>query len=72
MSTMQSNVVPDSSAPLLTPRQAAEMLAVCERTLWDLTHRKKEIPCVRIGRAVRYDEADLRAWIGRHKTGGVQ
>jgi excisionase family DNA binding protein len=52
---------------LLTPPEAAKALAVSERTLWSLTQRK-EIPCVRIGRAVRYDPADLRAWIAARKA----
>jgi excisionase family DNA binding protein len=55
---------------LLRPREAAEMLAVSERTLWDLSNGGG-LPCVRIGRAVRYDPADLAGWIARQKAGGV-
>ncbi len=51
---------------LLTPREAAAALAVCEKTLWSLAKRG-ELPAVRIGRAVRYDVADLRAWIDSRK-----
>ena len=51
---------------LLKPREAAQSLAVSERTLWDLTNRGN-LPCVRIGRAVRYDPADLIAWIAHQK-----
>jgi excisionase family DNA binding protein len=51
---------------LLTTRQAAQMLAIGERTLWELT-RQKAIPCVRIGRAVRYSPLDLQAWIEAQK-----
>ena len=47
---------------LLKPREAARCLAVSERLLRDLTNRS-DLPCVRIGRAVRYDPADLEAWI---------
>jgi len=47
---------------LLTARQAAKVLTICEKTLWTLTQRG-EIPAVKIGRAVRYDPADLRVWI---------
>lgn len=43
---------------LLTPRDAAAELAISERTLWGLTKRK-ELPCVRIGKSVRYRPADL-------------
>jgi len=51
---------------LLTPQEAARSLNVCERTLYSLT-KAGELPAVRIGRAVRYDIADLRAWIERAK-----
>ena len=51
---------------LLTPREAAKALSVCERTLFGLT-KEGELPTVRIGRAVRYDLADLRAWIEKAK-----
>jgi excisionase family DNA binding protein len=47
---------------LLTARQAARALSISERTLWSLT-KSGQIPAVRIGRAVRYDPADLRRWI---------
>ncbi len=53
---------------LLRPREAAEALAVCERTLWSMT-ASGQIPSVRIGRAVRYDPADLREWIEAQKGG---
>jgi excisionase family DNA binding protein len=52
---------------LLTPREAAKALSLCEKTLWTLT-RRGELPAVRIGRAVRYDLADLRAFIDAAKS----
>jgi excisionase family DNA binding protein len=55
-----------TQALLLTTPQAARSLAISERTLWDLTKRG-EIPAVRIGRSVRYDPEDLKAWIDRQK-----
>lgn len=51
---------------LLRPRQAAEMLAISERTVWELTNRG-DLPCIRLGRSVRYDPADLADWIERKK-----
>jgi excisionase family DNA binding protein len=51
---------------LLTRRQAAQTLAIGERTLWELT-RSGAIPCLRIGRAVRYSPLDLQAWIETRK-----
>jgi excisionase family DNA binding protein len=56
-------------ALLLTPRDAARALAISERTLWGLT-KQGLIPCIRIGRAVRYALADLEAWIESHRQKG--
>jgi excisionase family DNA binding protein len=57
----------NSQALLLTPPEAARALAISPRTLWGMT-QSGEIPCVRIGRSVRYDPADLRAWISAQKS----
>jgi predicted DNA-binding transcriptional regulator AlpA len=47
---------------LLPPKQAATYLAISERKLWGLT-KKNRIQTVRIDRCVRYDIADLDAFI---------
>jgi len=47
---------------LLKPPEAAKALAISERLLRDLKKRG-EIAAVCIGGAVRYDVADLRAFI---------
>lgn len=52
---------------LLPPKEAAKALSICERTLYALG-KSGEIPVVRIGRSVRYDVADLRAFIERTKN----
>jgi len=51
---------------LLTPPQAAEALQVSPRTLWGLT-KAGRLPAIRIGRSVRYDLRDLRAFIDGEK-----
>jgi len=51
---------------LLRAKEAAELLAISERKLWELTNAGR-VPCLRIGRAVRYDCQDLLAWIQRQK-----
>ena len=48
-----------NSIQLLKPADAAQLLAISERTLWTLTKEGK-IPCVRLGRSVRYSVEDLR------------
>jgi excisionase family DNA binding protein len=61
-------MVANHNGPLLwTTRQAAEALAISERKLWDLTNRRL-IPCVRIGRSVRYAVIDIQRWIESQKT----
>ena len=51
---------------LLTAKQAAECLALSPRKLWSLT-AGGDVPCVRIGRALRYSRDDLRGWIESQK-----
>jgi len=62
---------PAKPAALLTTREAAELLAVCERTLWELT-RSGEIPCVRIRRSVRYRPESLSAYLTNVERSGRQ
>ena len=47
---------------LLTVREAAQALSVCEKTLWIMT-KNGDIPVIRMGRAVRYPLDGLREWI---------
>lgn len=58
---------------LLTPRQAAQTLAISPRKLWDLTN-SGDVPHIRIGRSVRYPAAALERWVAggchSHKEGG--
>lgn len=52
---------------LLTAREAAKSLAISTRSLWSLTQPRGPLPCVRIGRSVRYDFRDLEKWIEGQK-----
>lgn len=63
--------VPPAMTPLLTVKQAAELLGVSGRTLWSM-YTSGEIPVIRIRRTVRFSVADLKAWIARHRTAGRQ
>ena len=47
---------------LMTSKQAAKYLCICERKLWDL-QKLQRIPVVRIDRSVRFDRDDLDAFI---------
>lgn len=55
------------STRLLTAQEAAEVLAISTAKLAELA-KEGEIPCVRLGRAVRYDHTDLEALIERSKS----
>lgn len=50
----------------LRPREAARMLGISPRTLWEWT-RAGIVPCVRVGtgkrKTVLYSLADLQAWL---------
>ncbi len=56
-------ISPPATDSLLTPPEAARFLAVCEKSLWNVTVPRGPLACVRIGRSVRYDPKDLRAYI---------
>jgi hypothetical protein len=55
---------------LLTEQQAAHKLSLCPGMV-SILRKRGEIPWVPVGRAVRYDPADLRAWIERKKDVAV-
>ncbi len=61
---MNSLMKPDGAvAPLLlNSRQAARMIGVAERTLWDLRADGK-IEFVRIGKLVRYRISDIEIYV---------
>lgn len=51
---------------LLTIKEVAERLSVSEPTIYRLINRG-ELPTVKIGRALRFDEADIEAYIRKAK-----
>jgi len=56
------------SSRLLDARMAGELLGVPPS--WLLAQaRKNAVPYVKLGKYVRFDEADLRAWIETVKRG---
>ncbi|MBL9163114.1 MAG: helix-turn-helix domain-containing protein [Planctomycetaceae bacterium] len=56
-----------SPLALLTPKEAAAALGISPRKLWSLT-ASGDVPCVRIGRSVRYDAADLAEFVETLKS----
>lgn len=51
---------------ILNAKQASELLNINLFTLYSLS-RRKQIPTIRIGKLVRYDERELEAWIEQKK-----
>lgn len=56
------------STTLLTSREAANFLRVSTRTLFNLTTPNGSIPCVRVGRSVRYSPTALQEWVERQQS----
>lgn len=52
---------------MVNVQSAAAMLAISRRTMQIILARG-DIPCVRVGRAVRIAVADLRAWIDANRA----
>ncbi len=53
---------PKLNEPLLTPNEAAALLAVRVSWIYDAV-RAGRLPCVRVGRHVRFLRTDLERWI---------
>lgn len=60
---------PEPAALLVDAKRAAALLSLSPRKVWSLT-AGGELPCVRVGRAVRYSVESLREWIVEHERAG--
>lgn len=63
---VEPNLIPDA--------RVAEMLVIHVRTLaqWRYVGRHKhDLPHIKFGRAVRYRESDVRAFIAKNQVGGT-
>ena len=54
---------------LLTAREAAAFLQLSERTIWEISGPRGDLPAIRIGRSVRYSQTDLADYVERHRVG---
>lgn len=57
---------PKPESFLLNCRETAKFIGICAKTLHTIT-RRGELPCLRIGGAVRYDKWDILAWVEAKK-----
>jgi len=55
---------------LLSTREAAKLLGISDRSLWNLTAPRGPVPAIRFGSIVRYSPDDLRAWIKQSRQEG--
>jgi hypothetical protein len=54
---------------LVGAREAAAMLSICPKSLWNFTAPRGTIPSLTIGARRLYDPRDLREWIESQKGG---
>lgn len=54
---------------LLTPRQVADLLSVKLSTIYQWTHTR-QIPCVKLGRLVRFRRSMIEKWINQRERKG--
>lgn len=52
---------------LLTPQETAEYLAVAPKTIYKWAFYRK-IPCIKLGKALRFDKADIDLWLDKQKA----
>lgn len=52
---------------LLTIKQAADVLGISYRTLYQWSWLKKQLPFIKVGRALRISESDLKNFIEKKK-----
>jgi excisionase family DNA binding protein len=50
-------------------QEAAKILTISPRHLWKLM-KQGELPAIKMGRSVRYAQADIDAFIAKSRTGG--
>ncbi len=65
---LKTVVVHRNEVLLVDAGEAARILSISERKLWELTNRKA-IPHLRIGRSVKYPVEELREWIRTQSVG---
>lgn len=57
------------SEALLTPQDVAALLRIKPTTVYEWT-RTGLMPCIRLGRAVRFTRPMVEEWAARHVDGG--
>lgn len=55
---------------LLSVQETAQMLGLSSRTLYRMVC-DGELPCIKVGKSVRYDPSDVQAYIDRNRTPAI-
>lgn len=64
--TRNASTEPATEPLLLRPSEAARLLAISPRKLWELTNMR-EVPSIRIGRCLRYPREGLVDWVANRR-----
>jgi predicted DNA-binding transcriptional regulator AlpA len=48
---------------LMNVREVAEVSGLCEKSIWNVTAPRGDLPCVKMGTRVLYRPEDVAAWI---------
>jgi len=67
--TTQPLPIHSLDGPLLRPEQAAELLAVKPSWIYEAV-RTGRLPCLRVGRHIRFTRGMLVYWLGEHQGQG--
>jgi excisionase family DNA binding protein len=70
MRTTTQMEINDPSLGLLNRYQTSKLLGISVALL-DLKTKEKKIPVVKIGKAVRFRQSDILAFIEQHREGGT-
>jgi len=63
-----TTLYPSLNTPLLRPDQAAQLLAVRTSWIYDAV-RCGRLPCLRVGRHIRFTQAMLEQWLDGRNAG---
>lgn len=58
-----SNAETPVATKLQNIREVAEQTGLCEKSIWNGTAPRGDLPCVKLGARILYRPADVAAWI---------
>lgn len=62
---------PTQPDALLTIREVAEILKLCEKSVWIATAPRGNLRCVRVGRSVRYSRSEVDRFVRSLEAGST-